>query len=154
MENVGCQSISDGFWPCWTWGQNQYYQYLTGRRNKNEQTDTGLDGWSYYYSQQVGGRICLLFWFNARHNQTKVQTSRFEVYYASRATNATTASDWILLKSFQRGKGRFRRNSRWYLGKAAIATAGLETIQFWVESFYPTVRQMVLFDKFFILGYA
>jgi len=99
-------------------------------------------------------KVQMLFWFNARRNQANVQTNRFEVNYANRTTNTTTAGDWILLKTFQRGSGRFRRNSRWYLGKVAIDTTDLEAIPFRFESFYPTTRQMVLLDKFAILGYT
>ncbi|CAJ1951124.1 unnamed protein product [Cylindrotheca closterium] len=97
--------------------------------------------------------VQMLFWFYARRNQANVESDRFVVEYANR-TAANGDGTWITLKTYQRGRGRFRRNNRWYLGRVIISTPDLEAVQFRLQSFFPTSTKMVLLDKFGILGFG
>lgn len=96
-------------------------------------------------------RIQMLFWFYARRNQANLESDRFVVEYALDDDNTT----WFRLKSFQRGRGRFRRNNQWYLGRILLFDTGqLQKVRFRVQTFFPTSTKMILLDKFGILGFA
>ncbi|KAL3935717.1 MAG: hypothetical protein SGBAC_008818 [Bacillariaceae sp.] len=113
------------------------------------QSTVELDEWVDVSNYE---KIQMLFWFYARRNQANVESDRFQVLYATRTTTNGEGT-WIALETYQRGKGRFRRNNRWYLAKVIISTPDFEAVNIRLQSFYPTSTKMVLLDKFGILGF-